>query len=172
MAITSLPSLTASQTVAPRVPVASPAQIPIDRRGGLAAGVDGADDEGGTDVYAGYVAPDPDNDVAGLPTLAQVQDPLLFDAVGAIERVKIKGVRDADGIFVDSFLRTNIAAAAMGSLHLAYADLDDTGAADDFGATCLTLDTYKYRDADTLYTWTSLMGGSPLDFDNLVVRMV
>ena len=145
-------------------------------RGGtriLAAGGIGAVCAAGmsdTDVYAGYVAPDPDNDVTGLPTLEQVEDDQLFDVLGAIERVKIKGVRDANRMFVDSFLRTNIAAAAIGSLHLAYAELDDTGVADEFGATCLILNKYQYRDADTSYTWTCRMGGTPLDCDNLVVR--
>jgi peptidyl-prolyl cis-trans isomerase A (cyclophilin A) len=133
------------------------------RVGSVAAG--GMD---GSDLYAGYIGA---AQVTGLPTAAQLGDTTLFDHLGAIQSVLIRGIRSG-GSYADSFVDSGIAGWTIGSARLAYATVDPQS--DPIGVAAHALSQYSYRDATPAHivNWTSASAGAPPAVDNLIVRLV
>ena len=123
-----------------------------------------------SEVYAGYLAASTYTPAAvALPTAQQMQDAALFDSLGSIASLTIRGQRSGIG-YVDSFVNSDIAARNLGVINLAYARRDNGGT--EFGLICDSLARFAYRDAATTYTWTNLTGPDPGDFGDLVTRVV
>jgi len=125
-----------------------------------------------TDAYAGYIAATLDT-VMGLPAADEMNNIILFDALATIKSLTVKGLKDDSGEYVDSFVASNIGAAKLGAVNLAYAALDDASPL--FGATGHTLRSYSYRDADGVTRWSARNNGGldqPEGEQNLVIRLV
>jgi len=126
-----------------------------------------------TDVYAGYVAADPAA-VTGLPTTAQLSDAALFDALAAIRKVSVKGVKLPGRPYDDSFINSSIAGAKLGAVSLSYGLLDNGGVA--FGLAGDSLGRLIYKDADVgRYTWPNSNPGeadAPRALGDLISRLV
>jgi hypothetical protein len=124
-----------------------------------------------SDLYAGYIGSP--TAVTGLPTPAQFGNTTLFDHLGGIQLVQVRGIRSGAG-YANSFIASNIAGWNIGSANLAYAALDTSAQAVSFGTTAHSLGTYTYHDATPAHTvnWTSRSGGTPRAVDNLIVQIV
>ena len=116
--------------------------------------------------------------VLDLPQLADLAAPLpVTNLVAGIKGVTIKGMKDAQKQFVDSFVNSNIAAGSLGKVALGYARFDNDGNASahdvPFGLAGLSLASQTYQDADGAHKHTWRLGQAlPAWFDDLTLRLV
>ncbi|NLF30537.1 MAG: hypothetical protein GX591_06580 [Planctomycetes bacterium] len=125
----------------------------------------------GSTLLAGYI--DTLDPVTGLPTADEIADDDIFDPAARLNLLFVRGLRDQAGAPVASFADSYLGAAAIGAIHLTYADLDD--AEPDYGATTLSLRTFTYHDDTRTLTWSAARpadGPQPGAIENLMIRVV
>ena len=118
-------------------------------------------------------AMDGDGSVMDLPLAAD----LSADTLASIKALTISGIKaDSGKGYKDSFINSNIAAASLGTISLAYAHLDADGVIDNggvpFGLTGKTLTKLTYKDAIHKYTWKAGQALPPWpDINDLKLRL-
>jgi len=105
--------------------------------------------------------------VLDLPEVTDLAAALpATNLLAGIRSLTLKGMK-TNGVFIDSFINSNVAAGALGKIYLCYARFENDGNpavhAVPFGLTGRTLDGLTYRDADPThgFTWKSAVPVAP-----------
>ncbi len=122
-----------------------------------------------SNIYAGYLdAGDfAASALAGLP--ATPLDDTVFNPYASIGSVTVRGLLESRS-HVDSFINSDIVAAKLGTMNIAYAKFDNTGKK--FGLAANSITRLNYHDATTSYTWPNPTDATPESFTDFIIRVV